>query len=185
MEWWRLRRHIIGQRLQLSADALGVLRTIVLTLDVLREPQDSDYRALLEFLVQRAGSFSLVWRSDGRYEQTAEVVRHRLAPLLIRTEGTSEWPGTQSLGGLATVRHYRADEEAIPILVEPGHLYAWQAPQRPEDLAFYGARGEVLFGSIAHESASWFEGLPELEVRAALPSLLLEARESSESRPDA
>ena len=142
------------------------------TLDLVNEPRGADYRSLLHFLRARATTFSLVWRSDGGYKPSADVVRGRLAPALIRTEGTSEWPGTLYAGGLATVRHYRTTAAAIAILAEAGTLYAWFEAERPEDLAFYDAAGQVLFGSIAHEGDSWFElaRVSEAEVRAGLPA---------------
>lgn len=147
-------------------------------LSVVSEPRGANYRALLEFLASRAASFSLVWRSDGGYDSSADVIRGRLASDLLRTEGTSEWPGTQYLGGLATVRHYRAKAAAIAVLGEAGALYAWCAPALPEDLAFYSAAGQVLFASIAHEGQSWFDlsQVSEAEVRAALPALRFHRR---------
>ena len=156
------------------------MRTV---LDVLARPSAAEYRSLLAFLGERAASFSLVWRSDGNYEPSADIVRGRLAPYLLRTEGTANWPGTQYFGGLATVRHYATDPAAIELLAEPGDLYAWRSRERPEDPAFYDAAGRVLFGSIGHESDSWFDltAISEAEVRAALPSLRVRARSISAS----
>ena len=155
--------------------ALGLSEELLPTLDLLTEPRGADYRALLQFLAARATSFSLVWRSDGAYGPSADVVRGRLAADLVRTEGTSAWPGTQYLGGLATVRHYRNTAAAIAVLSEAGMLYAWRSPELPEDLAFYNAAGHVLFASIAHEGDSWFDlaEVSEAEVREALPGLRL------------
>ena len=152
-------------------------------LDILAAPSAAEYRALLAFLAERAASFSLVWRSDGNYEPSADIIRGRLTPYLLRTEGTARWPGTQYFGGLATVRHYATTPAAIAVLAEPGDLYAWRSLDRPEDLAFYDSTGAVLFGSIAHEQDSWFElgTLSEVEVRAALPSLRLRRRASPAS----
>jgi len=159
----------------------------VATLDLAHEPRGADYRALLEFLRGRAESFSLVWRNGGHYAASADVVRGRLTPHLLRTEGTSEWPGTQLLGGIATVRHYRTALEAVALLTEAGQLYAWQSDALPEDLAFYRADGQVLFASIGHERDAWFElaAVSEAEVRAGLPMLQFHVTEAPPLRPDA
>lgn len=152
---------------------MGLPEERVATLDLVNEPRGADYRSLLQFLRARATTFSLVWRSDGEYERSADIVRARLAPELVRTEGTAEWPGTVYAGGLATVCHYRATAAAIAVLAEAGALYAWRPTARPEDLAFYDTAGQVLFGSIAHEGDSWFElaRVSEAEIRAGLPGI--------------
>jgi hypothetical protein len=60
----------------------------------------------------------------------------------------------------------------LAVLGEAPGLYAWQAPERPEDLAFYDAEGAVWLGSIAHERAAFFgPAAPPLDVlRTWLPS---------------
>lgn len=45
---------------------------------------------------------------------------------------------------------------ALAVLKAAPGLYAWQAPDRPEDLAFYDAGGEVWLGSVAYERMAFF-----------------------------
>ena len=173
-------------RPQLSS---GVRRARIVTvqIDIVREPRGAEYRALLSLLASKATSFSLVWRHQLEFGPAAEILRKRLAPYLLRTEGVSEWPGTKLLTTMATIRFYTAAEAAMSILGEAGSLYAWKAPERPEDLAFYGPGDEVLFGSIAHEADSWFgEGaFTAEEVRAAVPALVLRLSGEQASAGDA
>ena len=156
-------------------------------IDVVREPRGTEYRALLSLIASKATSFSLVWQHEFEFGPAAEILRKRLAPYLLRTEGVSEWPGTKLLTTMATIRFYATTKAAMSILAEAGSLYAWEAPERPEDLAFYGPRDEVLFGSIAHEADSWFgEGaFTTEEVRAAVPALMLRVTGEQASAADA
>jgi hypothetical protein len=155
---------------------LCVRRTRILTvsIDIIREPRGAEYRALLSLLASKAASFSLVWQHEFEFGLAAEMLRKRLTPFLLRTESVSEWPGTKLLTTMATIRFYATAEACISILAEAGSLYAWEAPERPEDLAFHGPGDEVVFGSIAHEADSWFEevAFTAEEVRAAVPTLV-------------
>ena len=156
------------------------------TIDLLAEPRDDVYRALLAFMRNRAGSFSLVWRAEGQYTEQAEGIRDRLAPYLLRTEWTSEWPGTELLDSRATVRHYATVPEAMQLLGEASGLYAWQDPERPEDLAFHRPDGQLLLGSVAHESDAWVEPatVSYEELCAAIPELSVRCDTSEGSPPD-
>lgn len=142
-------------------------------IDILREPRGTEYRALLSLVASKATSFSLVWQHQFEFAPAAEILRERLSPYLLRTEDVSEWPGTKLFTTMAMIRFYATAGPAMSILAEAGSLYAWEAPERPEDLAFYGPGDEVLFGSIAHEADSWFEegAFTAEEVRAAVPAI--------------
>jgi hypothetical protein len=50
---------------------------------------------------------------------------------------------------------YRMSPHSLSILASAGRLYAWSAPARPEDLAFYTPTGDPWLGSIAHEADSF------------------------------
>ena len=109
-------------------------------------------------------------------------IQQSLASYLVREERTDEWPGTKLLGHLATVRHYRVESGSMHVLKRAGGLYAWLAPDYPEDLVFYTPDGAVWLGSIAHERDAWFVGGPGLEeqVRRRMPRLEVTTRANTD-----
>ena len=116
-----------------------------------------------------------MWRHDVGQNQAARAVAEALAPCLIAEERVREWPGTQMLGAPVPLRRYRFSDEALAVLMKAPGLYAWQAPDRPEDLAFYDEGGVVWLGSIAHEGAAFFgPAAPSAEeIRRAVPGLFV------------
>jgi hypothetical protein len=73
----------------------------------------------------------------------------------VREKKTDQWPGTRLLGHLATVRLYQLSPSALSVLAQAKSLFAWVAPNRPEDLAFYVEEGNPWLGSISHEMDSF------------------------------
>ena len=122
---------------------------------IVKEPKGKTYVALLHFALRHHSLFSLVWRDQLAFFPSAAACAETLQPDLVNERRTDEWPGTQLLGHLATVRLYRMSPSALSTLAEAGGLYAWAAPERPEDLAFYVGEGNPWLGSIAHERDSF------------------------------
>ncbi len=87
-----------------------------------------------------------------------------------RSHPANEWPGTRLIGHLATVSFFRVRAESIRVLSSVSRLYAWLAPDHPEDLAFYRSDGSCCFASISHEKDSRFNG-PFImdEIKAKVP----------------
>ncbi|HET9253051.1 MAG TPA: hypothetical protein VFP58_13140 [Candidatus Eisenbacteria bacterium] len=143
------------------------------TLDLVTEPRGQAYAGMLELASEACASFSLVWRDQLSFHASAQAIAADLAPFLVRQERTAEWPGTQLLGHLATVRHYRLEPESLRVLKTAEGLYAWHAPELPEDLALYTPDGMAWLTSIAHERDAWFLDAPELEtlLRERLPRI--------------
>ena len=141
--------------------------------NILSEPSGPVYRSLLAFAAQRSSLFSLVWRRQLAFDASADALATSLRPHLDNEKETSEWPGTELLGHTAIVRRYRLSPESTSLLASAESLYAWLAPQRPEDLAFYTSEGRCWLGSIAHERDAYVDLDPaEFELlRAAVPGL--------------
>ena len=146
---------------------------------IVREPRAGVYRALLAHALSRATHFSLVWREQLSFENSADLVAASLKPFLADESVTDEWPGTKLFGSSALVRRYTLSPSSLAFLQQPGRLFAWRAPSLPEDLAFYLPSGSCWLGSISHERDAWIN-----EPTGALPALLhavpgLSAREAS------
>jgi hypothetical protein len=124
-------------------------------ISILEEPQGNVYAALLSFALQRNTLFSLVWRDQLDFAESAVSVGEALQPCLLKQRRTHQWPGTELLGHLATVRLYGMSSYAVSLLTEAQGLYAWIAPERPEDLAFYTTEGVPWLASIAHEQEAF------------------------------
>ena len=118
-----------------------------------------------------------MWRDQLEFNESANKLETALQPFLIREEYTDEWPGTKLLRSKAKVRHYRLTDESLPILAEAPSLYAWLAPNLPEDLAFYATDGRCWLLSSAHEKDSAFvdDSVSIKELQASVPGLDLKS----------
>jgi len=145
------------------------------TLDIAAEPTGTLYAQLLALAAERCATFSLTWRDQLTYDPSADELAVALAPFFIREERTDRWPGTILLGSLATVRHYRLAPDSLRILQTPSSLYAWRAPQLPEDIVFYVGSGALWLTTISHEHDAWFEAATQsvAELQRRIPGLVL------------
>ena len=145
---------------------------ILAVYDIIEEPTDSSYDALLEFCGQHAPECSLVCRDNLLPAQTAADFLAAASGHLIRSADQNSWPGTKLSEGTALVFWYRVTAELIALLKRSARgLYEWQVDRSlPEDLAFYRADQSVLMGSISHERDAWLElSVEETDVALALP----------------
>lgn len=124
--------------------------------DIVAEPKGQTYIDLLNFAASRCVSFSLVWRDQFKFEQTAYEIKRTLKRFIISNDRTDEWPGTRLIGHEAIVRRYRVADESVRLLHVAGALYSWLQPNLPEDLAFYASEDTAWLASISHESQAWF-----------------------------
>ena len=141
--------------------------------DIVAEPKGQTYVDLLNFAAARCQSFSLVWRNQFKFGQSAYELKHVLRPYQLSNVRTGEWPGTKLIGHEAIVRRYRVSDESVKLLYGAGSLYSWLQPNLPEDLAFYSAGDAGWLASISHEGRAWFldESLAAEEIYAHVPGL--------------
>jgi len=147
---------------------------------IISEPSGSIYLALLRFAEHSESLFSLAWRHQLHFADSASAIEVALRPFLQNETETSEWPGTKLSGSLAIIRTYYARAGATDLLASAGQLYAWQAPNRPEDLTFYTADGRCWLASISHErDAFLMQGVIDLRALTdAVPDLHLDGMDS-------
>jgi hypothetical protein len=140
---------------------------------IANEPGGLTYVALIRFAAAKGSTFSLTWRHQLDFDAAAQDIEDGLRPSLVRQQATDMWPGTQLIGHAAVVRFYSLSPAAEAVLNDATRLYAWLAPGRPEDLAFYTAGGSSWLGSIAHERASFIDDdhVDVSELLAAVPGL--------------
>jgi hypothetical protein len=116
------------------------------------------YGKLLKWAVGNSTSFSLVWRNDFKFKQSAKEIKKKLKPYLERSETTNNWPGTQIFDApKEKIRFYKTTIDSIELLKDVKSLFKWLAPSYPEDLAFYN-KNKPVFGSIAHEKMAFIIG---------------------------
>ena len=141
--------------------------------DIVAEPKEQTYIDLLKFAAARCQSFSLVWRDQFKFEESAYEIKHALRPFQLFNVRTDEWPGTKLIGHEAIVRRYRVSDESVKVLCGACSLYSWLQPNLPEDLAFYAAEDSGWLASISHEGRAWFldESLAAAEIYAYVPGI--------------
>ena len=141
--------------------------------DIVAEPKGQTYIDLLDFALARCLSFSLVWRDQFKFEQSAYEIKDALHPFQLSNVRTDEWLGTKLIGHEAVVRRYRVSDESVKLLYVAGSLYSWLQPKLPEDLAFYSMGDVGWLASISHEGRAWFldESLMPEEIYAYAPGI--------------
>jgi hypothetical protein len=127
------------------------------------------YEMFVERMLYANSTFSLVWRDQLRFAESASSVRESLRPLQVDYFRVDRWPGTRLFHrGKATVVHFRCDPRAHETLVRPGSLFSWLAPALPEDLAFYSEEGVATFASVSHDREAFVLSAPLREVFAGV-----------------
>ncbi len=152
-----------------------------MTLDILAEPAGAAYARLIDLAARYCERFSLISRPGAPCDPGIDIA---LAPHLVSEAQVTEWPGTQLLGGPpAVMRMYHLNSLSCRILKTANRLYAWQHPERAEDLAFYVATGQLWLGSIAHEGDAWLEdGAATAKELASIPLVIRERARSASLR---
>jgi hypothetical protein len=102
----------------------------------------------------RFDSFSLVWRANLPYAAS----RHAVG------QGLRHHQAVKRAGRIL----YRLDKDALPVLLQPGSLFAWRLPSYPEDLTFY-RDAQIGLTSVSHEEMAW---ILDSEFAHRLPSRL-------------
>ncbi len=136
-------------------------------IDFTDEPRGPAYNRLIDFAQKQCDKFSIVWRKDLGNKKEENEISRKLAPFIVSDKTMNKWPGTEIFSGSANVCTYQLNQETANIIKLAKRLYQWEAPEFPEDLAFYIKSGEVWLGSVAHEHMGWLNtasiSSPELE----------------------
>jgi hypothetical protein len=131
------------------------------------QPRGATYKALIDFAQKQCTKFSVVWRKDLGNKRRENGIANKLEPFLLSDTTTNKWPGTEIFSSSANVCFYELTPETADVLKIAKRLYQWEAPDFPEDLAFYAKNGEIWLGSVAHEHMGWINtasiAIPELE----------------------
>jgi hypothetical protein len=150
--------------------------------DIVREPMDDLYDRLISFVAERSKTFSLTLIDVARKNTHALFILESLAPHLVRSEETREWPGTELMKGYSALLHtYRVAPPALATLRKSTRrLYEWQAPNFPDDLCFYRPDGTWVLTTTAHEGEAdlHLTDSEHKEVQAELPELALRRHRS-------
>lgn len=143
---------------------------------IILEPKGNVYSNLLRFALNNCASFSLVWRDQLNFNDSAKEIEEKLKPYKFKEEYSNEWPGTKLFNSKAKIRFYKINSETIKILEKANALYNWNCPARPEDLAIYFKDGTCWLGSIAHEEDSfiYIDTIPIAKIKNEIPNLEIE-----------
>ena len=146
-------------------------------LTIVGEPRGPTYEALIKFALSLRGTFSLVTRGKpmGANAEHDQVLGC-LHPLLIEEKKVKEWPGNRIGRGTAMLRRYRSEQAALAVLAGAVvGLYGWVQASRPEDLAFYDAKGRCWFETTTHEEEAYVHDdlVDVASLQKAVPQLVL------------
>lgn len=117
------------------------------------EPAGATYRDLIKFCCSLASKMLLVVR-DPDMDPGVKIrsVLTRLAPFLVETVRSNQWPGTELLTDQAMVYGYRVSEDLARLVSEmTTSLFGWLHPNAPEDPCFCRSDGEPLLVTTSHE----------------------------------
>jgi len=128
----------------------------IVRLNFIKEPRGRIYRGLLDFALGKCETALLVL---GPFlTARGQTVLAQLEPFLKQKAESSEWPGTQLLGGTAWVLRYHFTSECAEILKRAvSGLYRWLQPDFPEDLCLLRTDGRPWLVSIAHERDGYLD----------------------------
>lgn len=126
---------------------------------ILNKISAKENEQILDWAFENATYFSLVWREGFKFKNRAKKIEEKLEKYLIKTELTSEWPGTKVYGPPENkICFYKVTKTTAKIIKNKGSIFQWVAPKYPEDLAFYNNKLKPIFGSVAHEKLAFIIG---------------------------
>jgi hypothetical protein len=116
------------------------------------DPAGSSYAELIEFCAKRCPKFSLAIQRPRQFSALCHEFLDTLNDNLIEVRKQTEWPGTKLTRSQASIHWYRVNGSLIErIKKATTSLYAWSAPDLPEDPAFYCLDECALLGTSSHE----------------------------------
>lgn len=117
----------------------------------------AEYHSFLEMMLTCHATFSLVWRDQLSFNESASAIRADLKRHELDYRRRDRWPGTRlsGKGQQALIVSYATALDAIPTLSTPGSLFSWRSPNFPEDLAFYTDDGDCTFTSVSHDREAY------------------------------
>jgi hypothetical protein len=138
------------------------------------------YEFLIETCLRQEGTFTLVWRDQFQFGESARAIRADLSSLQVRHKKADRWPGTVLIGHDASVITYRVDAAALGVLARPGSLFGWLAPDYPEDLSFSSTGGSLQLVTVSHENEGWILSTQLARTVGQLVTLELEERRAGD-----
>lgn len=121
-----------------------------------------DYQTFVTFAMERSDAVMFVYHTFG-YQLKSQVreIRQKLKPFRVAYRDNSKsckkgnpeikWPQTISwTPTLIFVETYRLSPEVKEIVRSADNIFAWQYPNRPDDLSFFN-QGECWIATTAHE----------------------------------
>ncbi|MBU1355436.1 MAG: hypothetical protein KJ620_02610 [Candidatus Edwardsbacteria bacterium] len=123
-----------------------------------REPQDSNYKAIIDMTSKFASYFLVVIRYSVKMNKKAEIILNALRPFIESSNDCNEWPGTKLTNEFALVNVYNLNYKSLEIIKgSVSNLYDWLQPSLPEDICFLRADKSPFLVTISHEKDGYLE----------------------------
>jgi hypothetical protein len=153
-----------------------------MTYIIANEPTGETYREVIRCGLLYCAQFSLVLRSSIDLNESGSHFLQSLKPFLLKTERTSEWPGTRLLDDVAEVFYYELSPSSAELVTSVStRLFQWTQPELPEDLCLLRRPAQPWLVTIAHEEDAYLNltddervtlqaRIPQLELRPDVTS---------------
>lgn len=123
------------------------------------EVSQETYRLFIEYALKYSDAFMLInYKSKQNAAEKCKGIFLQLRPFRIKRRRTWKWPSNECMKDpwqkydyFYELNMYRASEDALDILLEPGGLFQWHWPHYPMDLCFF-KDGWCWFSITAHEN---------------------------------
>lgn len=127
--------------------------------DMITEPCDAQYRALMDYAMAHSDAVMLVFsvkKGSKLQNDTKRTVRNQLAPWRIKSRHDAQWPVTTSYDTryLFTIDLYKPSQEVIDYVLSKNSLYSWGENGDPCDIAFF-RENECWMATCSHEKFGW------------------------------
>ena len=121
-----------------------------------------NYKKFVSFAMERSDAIMLIYCGYGYpLKKRIRDIRRMLRPFRVASRDNSksykkgkpefEWPNTISrTNALICAETYRLSPEVKEIVLSADDIFAWNYPQRPEDISFF-YQGECWIETTAHE----------------------------------
>jgi hypothetical protein len=118
----------------------------------------ASYQSFIDHACKACKYFSVVVRTDFRYNASMSVLLEKLRPNLFKEFETRRVPSGEIHSAHPPVlKVYTTTPRSIrPVLKSVGSLAGWLPPGHPEDLCFYRADRSLAMVSTSHEREAIF-----------------------------
>jgi hypothetical protein len=139
-----------------------------------RDMKGNLYKDFLRYSLEHCSEGLVMVRPHLSLSENARSVLTRLAPFRIEAPAAVPWIGAQIFDSRAEMWRFRFVPESLALILEvSSHLYQWEQPELPEDLALFRPDGTDWLVVMAHSRRAYVSVSREerAQLVAAVPKM--------------